>query len=737
MKLLHSRWRVMARLEISLSKMASKCSFTQVNCAFSNIFSSIFRRSPIRRQRLHKSIILATTLSLSLSSLPLKPAEAARINARNNIYFVDEDDKQANAHEVDSLVYGEALYHFFSEQPFQALTAIRRVEIDDQAKEQVDIYAQILAASLSAEMGMSNHAKNYLAQATGQSRSSRSDKQLNALDIEQISFFLAQIDYEQGEFNKAIKALNQIKRPELLTDPDALAAYKVNSILNASDKESKVPKEVFATIDTMRPSPWRSYARLNTALFFLRQNDYDSSIEPLTTAIEEINGLSSLSAYDYWYKRGLTYQPIMTDAAFDAQNLEVGRLKEKILITLAYAHLEIASQLDDPKPFFEHIAAAEKAIYALPVDSSYAHHALEMLTQTLLAGLRAPEKSTLLSTDEDAQKAIVNKVMAILKKLVAKDQPRITRLRSMLALVSLEDKYRYSSASLRYANTFLDYMNTERQAINDFLQQTDEQVLETLKPVLSYSIKQASTHWQLDSIIQKLPLDTNSFISWVTTPKIKQYTEELAFFLNADAMLKDWRIKKPFLLDELQANSNLARQAGMAQLAQMTQQNEALSRALAQDAKYSPNNPLKRFVSKHQSLQRGPNSTADSSLAEFKYGLALWQASANSPMTKLSKRAELDSMNTLLINNQTIAQKIQRSNQPITVKQRRQLNAQFKLIDTQMNQLDNQITQALNETRQLIVTALKSQLKSELEYVETAVFHLMLEKIQLLEKVDQ
>ena len=50
--LIYSRWREMAALDISLSKMASKYSFTQVNCVFSNIFSSISHRSPIWRQRL-------------------------------------------------------------------------------------------------------------------------------------------------------------------------------------------------------------------------------------------------------------------------------------------------------------------------------------------------------------------------------------------------------------------------------------------------------------------------------------------------------------------------------------------------------------------------------------------------------------------------------------------------------------------------------------------------------------
>lgn len=171
-------------------------------------------------------------------------------------------------HEVNDLSYGVALYHFYQDKYFSALTdlmiAKERKPIEDQG-----VYPDLLQGSLALSYGLHDEAKEIFEPLLDEN---------TAPEVRDRAWFnLGKLRYQRGLLTAAEQDLVRIQ--------DSLPSYReaerLNLLANIYLKEAQYDK----AIDTLKAfsgdSTWKAYARFNLGVALIRQNRMQEGLAQL------------------------------------------------------------------------------------------------------------------------------------------------------------------------------------------------------------------------------------------------------------------------------------------------------------------------------------------------------------------------------------------------------------------------------------------------------------------------
>ena len=164
---------------------------------------------------------------------------------------VDEDQI------VRDLRYGEALYYFYQEKYFTALTHLMRSRKYNPIRHHGDM-PEILLGGLYQSYGLRD-----------ESRQIFTELLKNDIDFEtrdQAWYYLGKSYYQRGEFEKASQALNQVTT----TLPTIRDEERINLLANIYQHQGQPEKAVAVLKDLDSDSVWRHYALFNLGVALIK-----------------------------------------------------------------------------------------------------------------------------------------------------------------------------------------------------------------------------------------------------------------------------------------------------------------------------------------------------------------------------------------------------------------------------------------------------------------------------------
>ena len=201
----------------------------------------------MRHTPIHK-ILIITTLLLSCS-----------ISVRA------ETERQ---HIVRDLSYGMALYDFFQEKYFSAITDLM-VANNRRGFENQKFDSQLLLGGLYLSYGLHNQAGKRFQQLV------QDDIPPNTRD--RAWFNMAKLQYQQGFIPEAEKSLLNIQGDL----PVYREAERLNLLANIYLKQGHYEKAVATLKDFKGDSSWQAYARFNTGVAFIKQDNLQEGTDQL------------------------------------------------------------------------------------------------------------------------------------------------------------------------------------------------------------------------------------------------------------------------------------------------------------------------------------------------------------------------------------------------------------------------------------------------------------------------
>ena len=175
---------------------------------------------------------------------------------------------QQNPQPVHDLRYGEALYDFYQNQYFRAITDIMvaqaRYPISKQGKE-----PELLLGSLYLSYGMQDEAANIF----------RRLSQVNsdAFSHDLAWFYLGRMRYMDGQYENSLEAFSAIQYPL----PESKDAERLHLMVNAYLHRGQYKEAIEVLGNNKGQGIWNDYARYNLGVALIRSNHVKEGIEQL------------------------------------------------------------------------------------------------------------------------------------------------------------------------------------------------------------------------------------------------------------------------------------------------------------------------------------------------------------------------------------------------------------------------------------------------------------------------
>lgn len=176
-----------------------------------------------------------------------------------------------NAHQIEDLNYGQALFEYFQQHQLKAITGLLVAEQKSQTRKQRD-ESDLLLADLYYAYGLFVESDRLFSRLLNED----TDRAL----LNRVWFNLARLNHDQGIYDQALKLLSQIddSLPKHLQDEKQY--FLTNLFL--SDLKFNDASQALQAID--RESIWYQYARYNLGVSLLENKRLDegkSQLEPL------------------------------------------------------------------------------------------------------------------------------------------------------------------------------------------------------------------------------------------------------------------------------------------------------------------------------------------------------------------------------------------------------------------------------------------------------------------------
>ena len=676
----------------------------------------------------------------------------SRINIDNDAYFQDEDFLKLQAHEVDNLAYGEALYAKYTEQDLSALVRLEQEAITDTA---LDVYSLLLQASIASDQSMTNQASSSLEQALQEYGPS--------YDSDRLAQYLASLNYQEGNYKRASDILASITAPEKLADPDAYY-YLQAQVAIAQDDLLRVQDQ----LSLLQLSPWRMYTLVNLGLGRFRAGEFENGIADLTASLEVYAELKAMDHEEFWYERGYQHMPQISAQEYQEQLDELKPLAEKAQMMIGFGHIqqirqsqqqqgseqqsdqEPANQAQSAASTSEQLEAAKQALFALPQKSPFAAQGLEMLAQMLSSLAMQPQtetKKSLFGANKDAPAPdYAAQARELYQQLTGPSLPLLTQLRSHFALIEMSEQPGEKQAQLDQSLAAMDKALAQRKQL---LAEPTSFFTGLLAPLYRLpSDDQQTNEFEFDLQSyqdQPLPIHQQALTDWLAQEQTRSYIKTLRFFKQGQAFSERWQRIKPVLLansaqeERLQQMREsaqvfaepLALQRTLEQQVQQRQQQLTQVPALALLPADAANwlSDAKQTASQLQGVQADWASFASNRL-ERQIGQVLWDGMTHSNQRRLLGEDQFKSMQQLLQENTKLVRNIQTKLKTTKTSDHR---GRITALDQKIQEMTTRIEQALASNEQLFVDSFKALLQDDQKHIIAASLALRLRQAELLD----
>lgn len=226
--------------------------------------------------------------------------------------LVKAEDQQ---HSVQDLRYGVALYHFFQQSYFDALTELMVGELEGDFPNHGE-NAELLRGGISLSYGLVNEAESIfnrlLERDSGERELAGDQKEQRAQQRNLAWFYLAKLQYQMGEGSKARQALERI---EMLPNGDLVDEQEYMSA-SLFLREGQMDKAEQAIHNLNPASEWLPYYHFNRGVALTEQGDWQQGVlsfqrlEQLDSDTEESKHLRdrAYTASGYAYLAAQQYQ---------------------------------------------------------------------------------------------------------------------------------------------------------------------------------------------------------------------------------------------------------------------------------------------------------------------------------------------------------------------------------------------------------------------------------------------
>jgi hypothetical protein len=252
---------------------------------------------------------------------------------------------QVHPQPVRDLRYGEALYDFYQDQYFRAITDIMVAQVRSPISNQGDD-PDLLLGSLYLSYGMHEEAAIIF------QRISQANSDTYAHDL--AWFYMGRMRYMDGQYEKSLEAFRAIQ--DAL--PEAKDAERLHLMVNAYLHEGHYREAIELLGNNKRQGIWNDYARYNLGVALIRSNHVKEGIEQL----DRLSRLLPKNEEEYTLRDkaniALGYTAIRTDAQHDpiAPFSRVrlnGPYSNQALLGIGWAYNEKKQPQEALKPWME------------------------------------------------------------------------------------------------------------------------------------------------------------------------------------------------------------------------------------------------------------------------------------------------------------------------------------------------------------------------------------------------
>lgn len=241
----------------------------------------------------------------------------------------------ANARQVEDLALGVALYEFFQQNDFEAISELLVGEELDRLQNQSEFSSQ-LTTGIMLSYGMDKEAARRLADFN-------SDEHTNNENLSRSNYYLAKLLYRKGDYEQAYDALGRVDK-SLTKDLQAEMSFLLNNSFLmagfAAETGALVKAEApFKLPSSKRLAVWGDYNQYNQLVFALSGSQTDSYSNTSMARLERLaqNLSSSIERLD--------------GGTQDTQFSELLALRDRTLLSIAYLQL----QQNNPRQAIRHL----------------------------------------------------------------------------------------------------------------------------------------------------------------------------------------------------------------------------------------------------------------------------------------------------------------------------------------------------------------------------------------------
>ena len=221
------------------------------------------------------------------------------ISVNLSVTYANENSNTNNRHQVNDLDYGVSLFDFYQENYFTSITDLLVAQKKQSIKQNND-ESKLLLGSLYILYGLRDEASEIF--------NALLNNTSNAGTIDQAWFYLAKVYYQNGQFDKAKSALQNIKN----NLPANRFSESIYLLANIYLKNEQLDDAISLLKIYSSDSTWHAYSKFNIGSALIFKNRLDEA-KPY---LEQVSNL-------------------------DAHNQEQNALRDKANLALAYVSLKL------------------------------------------------------------------------------------------------------------------------------------------------------------------------------------------------------------------------------------------------------------------------------------------------------------------------------------------------------------------------------------------------------------
>ncbi|NOZ37059.1 MAG: tetratricopeptide repeat protein, partial [Gammaproteobacteria bacterium] len=386
---------------------------------------------------------------------------------------------------IHDLRYGEALYYFYQEKYFSAITRLMRARKYQPIRQQGDM-PEILLGGLYQSYGLSDESQRIFTQLL--------KKNINNKTRDQAWYYLGKSYYQQGEYNQASDALNRITD----TLPPTRNEERLNLLANIYLHQGKPEQAVAVLQDLDSNSIWKHYAQFNLGVALIKSGQTEKGQDLLEDSGDIKVDNNELAALKDRANLALGFSYIQQQKTKEAiEYLKkirlVGPFSNKALLGLGWAY-NLAGDHRHALSAWRELAkrnpidpAVQEALLAIPYSTNTVGAPGRALTEYEQAiKIYAREQARLESVINAVKKGEIERVLRAkshdLEIITPLEIKKATLTQSLPYLSQLLASYKFQAAYKNYRDLF--YL---RQVLADWQQQL---------PALQTMLRERKQAWQ-------------------------------------------------------------------------------------------------------------------------------------------------------------------------------------------------------------------------------------------------